>query len=179
MAERKRHGLSRYYFMPRPIKILFLVGPVLALVLFVLHKLSVPVFGTVLASTSYYYLLYAALGFNVFMGLGATRKQRQQSPPWYDYVFALVLWGLIIYFLLNSSDIGAENWVTPPGVTQYAAAVTIGVLSIEAGRRIGGWGFVTILLISIVYPLFAEKMPGTRRRCYTSRWGKRRRSTSP
>jgi len=159
-AGEKKHGLSRYHYMPRPVKIIFLAGPVVATVLFILHWFSVPVGGEVLASARYYYLMFAALGLNIFIGLGATRKQRTQPPPWYDYLMALVLWGCIIYFEVNFRAIDIGNWETPPGIVQYATAVITGVLGIEAGRRIGGWGFVTVMILAIIYPLFSEKLSG-------------------
>ena len=87
----KKHGLSRYHYMPRPVKIIFLLGPVVAIILFILHWFSVPIGGEVLASARYYYLIFAALGFNIFIGLGATPKQRLQAPPWYDYILATLL----------------------------------------------------------------------------------------
>jgi len=159
-TEARRGGLSRYYHMPAPVKVIFLVGPMVAITLFILHWFSVSIFGEVLASTRYYYLLYAALGFNVLIGLGATAKQRNMSPRWFDYAGAIILWGIIIYFLCNSDEITGRAWETPPGVVQYVTAVTIGILGIEAGRRVGGWGFVALLIISIIYPLVAESMPG-------------------
>ncbi|MCX8126923.1 MAG: hypothetical protein N3E40_07315, partial [Dehalococcoidia bacterium] len=56
MREQKR-GLSRYASMPLPIKVIFLVGPVVATAFFIIHWFSIPVFGSVLSSTPYYYLL--------------------------------------------------------------------------------------------------------------------------
>lgn len=153
-------GLSRYYHLPKPIRVIFLVGPVVAIILFILHWFSVPVGGSVLSATRYYYLLYAALGFNVLIGIGGSGKRRNDSPPWYDYVLASILWIIVIYFLANSASINANLWDDPPGPLQYVAAVTIGVLAIEAGRRVGGWGFVALLVVSIIYPLVADKMPG-------------------
>ena len=88
-AERERQrGLSRYHLMPLPIKVIFITGPVLSVIMFVIHHFSIPVFGQLLASTPYYYALFASLAFNVFVGLGATRKQKLRAPPWYDYVLA-------------------------------------------------------------------------------------------
>ncbi len=155
-----KHGLSRYHYMPWPIKAVFLLGPVAAVILFILHWFAVPVGGEVLASARYYYLIFAALGFNIFIGLGATRRRRHQAPPWYDYLLAAMFWGCIIYFEINFRSIDVGNWETPPGTAQAVTAVVTGILSIEAGRRIGGWGFVAIMILSIIYPLIAESMPG-------------------
>ncbi len=156
----RKQGLSRYALMPIPIKVVFLAGPVVATVLFVLHWFSVPVFGTILSSTPYYYLLLTVLAFNIFMGLGASMQRRRQSPPWYDYVLASATLGCMVYFLMNSTEIAARNWDRPPGLTQSAFAVVLGLLALEAGRRIGGWPLVIVYLVAIAYPMVAEKMPG-------------------
>jgi TRAP transporter 4TM/12TM fusion protein len=156
----RKQGLSRYALMPLPVKVIFLVGPVIATVLFILHWFSVPVFGTVLSSTPYYYLLLTVLAFNIFMGLGATGTQKRHGPPWYDYILAAATFGCMIYFLINSSEIAARNWDRPPGLTQVAFAVVLGLLALEAGRRIGGWPLVIVYLLAIIYPMVAGMMPG-------------------
>lgn len=159
-SRERRQGLSRYDLMPLPVKVLFLAGPVVATIFFILHWFSVPVFGTILSSTPYYYLLLTVLAFNIFMGLGAPGSHKRQAPPWYDYVLAVATFGCMVYFLINSSEIAARNWDRPPGITQFAFAVVVGLLGIEAGRRIGGWPLVVVYLAAIVYPMIAEKMPG-------------------
>jgi TRAP transporter 4TM/12TM fusion protein len=149
-------GLSRYYYMPRPIKAIFILAPVVAIGLFIVHWFSIPIFGHVLAGTIYSYLLYAILGFNIFMGLGASRKLNHRAPPWYDYVLAFTLWGIIVFFLFNADEIAYHNWDSPPNNLVFASALAIAALAIEAGRRVGGWGLAALLTASIIYPLFAS-----------------------
>jgi TRAP transporter 4TM/12TM fusion protein len=146
--------------MPLPIKVIFITGPVLSVIMFVIHHFSIPVFGQLLASTPYYYALFASLAFNVFVGLGATRKQKLRAPPWYDYVLAFTFLGCMLYFLANSAEIGARNWDVPPGPVQIAFAIVAGALSIEGCRRVGGWSFVGVLIVAIIYPMVASEMPG-------------------
>ena len=153
---RPASGPGRYRFMPKPAKIFYLLTPVLAITLFVVHWFSIPIFGKVMASTVYYYLLYAILAGNVFLGLGATRKLSRQAVPWYDYLLALAVAALAIFFAFNAEEITYRNWDTPPNAWIFAAALAMGALSIEAGRRVGGWGYIGLILVSIVYPLFAS-----------------------
>jgi TRAP transporter 4TM/12TM fusion protein len=155
----KKRGLSRYYFLPWPMKIIFVLGPIIAMILFILHWFSVPVFGRVLASTFYFYCIYSALVFNVFMGLGATRKQKMQAPPWFDYVLGFLFLGCNIYFLINADIINDGAWNVPPGPVQYVTAIIVGLLAIEAGRRIGGWPMVAVKTIAVVYLLTASLYP--------------------
>ncbi|MEW6142304.1 MAG: TRAP transporter fused permease subunit [Chloroflexota bacterium] len=160
VTRERKQGLSRYALMPLPIKVIFLVGPVVATILFILHWFSVPVFGTILSSTPYYYLLLTVLAFNIFMGLGASMRRRRQPPPWYDYILATATLGCMVYFLMNSTEIAARNWDRPPGLTQFAFAIILGLLALESGRRIGGWPLVIVYLVAIAYPMVAERMPG-------------------
>jgi len=159
LAREKKRGLSRYYFMPLPMKVIFVAGPIIAIVLFILHWFSIPVFGRVLASTFYFYCIYAALVFNIFIGIGATRKQRMQAPPWFDYVLAFLFLGCMIYFLTNADIIGGREWDVPPGPLQYALGIIVGLLAIEGGRRIGGFPLITVKIIAILYLLNADKFP--------------------
>ncbi len=158
--EPKKSGLSRYWYMPWPIKVIFLASAVVALVLFLLVWFAVPVGGRVLSGTFYIYLLYATLGFNVFMGLGATKAQKKKAPPWFDYVLAFTLWGAMVFFLLNHETIAARQWEPPPTTFHVVLSIIVGMQALEAARRIGGWGFIGMLTFAICYPLVAGHLPG-------------------
>lgn len=149
-------GPGRYRFLPRPAQIIYLLAPLVAISLFVIHWFSLPVFGKVMAGTVYYYLLFAVLGINIFLGLGASRRRNQKAPPWYDYLLALALVGVSIFFICNADEIAYRNWDTPPNAWVFAAALVMGAISIEAGRRVGGWGYAGLVIVSIIYPLFAS-----------------------
>jgi TRAP transporter 4TM/12TM fusion protein len=151
-----KRGLGRYHHLPKPVKIVYLLAPVAALALFICHWWSIPIFGSVLAGIPYYYLLFAILGTNVFIGLGASSKLNQQAPPWYDYALTLALWCVTLFFLFNANEIAYHNWDTPPNGWILAAAAVMGLLGIEGGRRVGGWAYAVMMLVSIIYPLFAS-----------------------
>ena len=155
----RKGGLSRYWYLPRPMKILFIGGSLAAMIFFILFWFSIPIFGEVLTSTRYYFILYATLGFNIFIGVGATKAQKKRSPPWYDYVLAFTLWGIIVYFLINHHEIGNKLWVENPTILQYSLATVMGMFAIECARRIGGWGFVGMVTFAVIYPLIADKIP--------------------
>lgn len=160
-APKQRKGaLSRYDLMPKPVKAIFLSTTVIAIVLFCFHYMGMPIFGYVLSGIPYYYILFSCLGFNVFMGLAVHHYARHKPPPWYDYVLATILVTILIYFTFNSGIIAMRMWTPAPGWPQLVLAVIVGLISLEAGRRIGGWGYLTLLLVSIVYPLVADYMPG-------------------
>jgi len=153
-------SLTRYRYLPAPVKLVYLGTTLAAVVLFVLYWRAIPVGGEVISGTTYFYLLFAILGFNVFIGLGASRKSRAAAPPWYDYLLSLLVTAIFIFFLLHSDEISMRLWTPPPSAFHFALALALGLLALEAGRRAGGWGYVAVLGASIVYPLFADKMPG-------------------
>jgi TRAP transporter 4TM/12TM fusion protein len=94
------------------------------------------------------------------MGLGVTHYARHKPPPWYDYGLAISLVVILVYFTWNSEAIAMRMWNLAPGTLNMVLAVIIGLISLEAGRRIGGWPYVGLLGVSIVYPLVADYMPG-------------------
>lgn len=146
--------------MPKPVKIAYLGTTLAAVIVFVLYWLAIPLGGTVISGTAYFYLLFAILGFNIFIGLGASRKNRTGAPPWYDYLLSVLTPAIFFFFLFHSNEISMRLWTPPPSAFHVALALILGILSLEAGRRAGGWGYVAVLGVSIVYPLFADKMPG-------------------
>ncbi|MFP4642113.1 MAG: TRAP transporter permease [Dehalococcoidia bacterium] len=161
-TEGRPSGLSitRYRHLPAPVRAIYLGTTLAAIVLFVLYWLAIPVGGKVISGTTYFYLLFAILGFNVFIGLGASRKSRGYAPPWYDYLLSLLLPAILFFFLSHSNEISMRLWTPAPSTFHFALAVVLGLLSLEAGRRAGGWGYVAVLGVSIIYPLFADRMPG-------------------
>jgi len=145
--------------MPLPFKIIFIGSSLAALVIFILFWFSIPVFGEVLTGVWYYYILFATLGFNIFLGIGATRAQRRIAPPWYDYALAFLIWGILIYFLINHEAIGNNQWVDNPTPLQFGLGLIVALLALECARRVGGWGFIGMLMFAIIYPLICGFIP--------------------
>ena len=166
-ASSRKGTMSRYYLMPRPIKVLFLISCSSCILLFFLYMKGLPLKlpwsdgpGIVLSGAYYFYLLYCLLVGNIYLGLGATRKQRGKAPPWYDYVLSAILLSAFIWLFINVEAIAAGMFELEPTTGSIVVAIIVGILAIEGGRRIGGFGYTTLLVVSIVYPLFAESVPG-------------------
>ncbi len=113
-----------------------------------------------LAGTTYYYLLFAILSLNLYVGLAGSRSRRIASPSWSDYLFSLTVCAILIFFLFHANEISMRLWTPAPSGFHLALALILGFLSIEAGRRAAGWGYVGVLCVSIAYPLVAGRMPG-------------------
>lgn len=159
-AEEYSSEVNRYKLLPAPVKFIYIGTTLVSVLLFLFYWLGIPVGGQMLGGTFYYYLLYALLGFNVFVGLAARVKYKDSPPRWYDYIFAVLLPALMIFALINSEEISMRMWSPAPSPAHIIPALLIGLLSLEAGRRVAGKGYVVVILIAILYSLFAGKMPG-------------------
>lgn len=152
-------GLDRYALMPRPVKAIFLVTNTVAVVLFIFAWFAIPIGGVVLSGAPYYFLLFALLSVNVFVGLRPTPRSRGPIG-WYDYVLSSILTACFIYLTVNGKIIAMRMWEPPPTLFHLALAVVIALLALEAARRIAGWAYVVMLVIMATYPLIADRMPG-------------------
>jgi TRAP transporter 4TM/12TM fusion protein len=115
--------------------------------------------GYVFPSAGYFYLLYAAYAFCVFVALPARRKDRNRLP-WYDIVFSVVGFGIPLWCFFNVASIIEIGWVPPPSTFHLTLGIIFSLLALESGRRIGGRAFLILCIVSWFYPLFADYMPG-------------------
>jgi len=139
-SKAQRKGtMSRYYHMPRFIKPIFLLSCAVCILLFYLYMKGLPLKlpwsegpGIVLQGTYYFFLLYCLLVGNIFLGLGATHKQRGKAPPWYDYTLSLILLGAFIWFFVNWEAIDYGMFEQEATIASVIVAVVVGALAIEA-----------------------------------------------
>jgi hypothetical protein len=66
-----RAEITRYDSLPKPIKVIFLVLSTIGIVLFIYYMFGWSIRGYVFPSAGYFYLLYAAYAFCVFVALPA------------------------------------------------------------------------------------------------------------
>jgi TRAP transporter 4TM/12TM fusion protein len=154
-----RAEITRYDSMPKPIKVSFLVLSTIGVGLFIFYMFGWNIRGYVLPSAGYYYLLYAAFASCVFVAIPA-RKKDKGRVPWYDIVFAVFSFGIPLFCFFHAESIIEIGWVPPPSAFHLALGLIFGLLALEGGRRIGGRTFLTLCVISWLYPLFAGYMPG-------------------
>jgi TRAP transporter 4TM/12TM fusion protein len=127
--------------------------------LFLWYTFSWKIAGMVLEQIPYYYLLYATFGTCVFLMAPAVRSARNHLP-WYDALLAAFVFGACVFLTVNSYDITRYGWVPPPNTALFVLALALTIVSLEAGRRIGGWVMMGLTLAFGVYPLVADFMPG-------------------
>jgi TRAP-type uncharacterized transport system fused permease subunit len=152
-------GMNRYASLPKPLKVIFVVLTTIGIGLFIFYMMGWSIRGYILPSAGYYYLLYAVFVCCVFLAVPA-RKKDKGRVPWYDIVFAVFMFGFCLFCFLKVGRIVDIGWVPPPSTLLLVLATIFGVLGLESGRRIGGKAFLTLSLISFIYPLVAEDMPG-------------------
>jgi TRAP transporter 4TM/12TM fusion protein len=142
-----------------PLRLTALILSGVGLFLFLWYTFSWKIAGAVLEQVNYYYLLYAAFGTCVFL-LVPAHKGARSGLPWYDAILATLVFGSCVYLFLNSYDITRFGWVPPPNAPLVALGLFLSVVSIEAGRRVGGWMMAGLCGVFFVYPLFSEFLPG-------------------
>jgi TRAP transporter 4TM/12TM fusion protein len=182
-------GLSRFNALPPVWKGIFIALTLAATSLFIIYTFSISFLGPIplldpfggraftdfafslvatlgldwslwtLEGIKYYYLLYVVFMLPIFIG-SAARKADKKRLPWYDIVLGVAGTGIAFYFFQNTDFIGgAGQWQTPPNATVLWLGIAMLALSIEAGRRVGGWVFIGICLAFGSYPLFASYLP--------------------
>ncbi|MFX1264641.1 MAG: TRAP transporter permease [Promethearchaeota archaeon] len=149
--------VSRYNTLPIIPRIAFLVLCSLGLILAVLYIFGVVIQGKVILDVTYYFLLMAVFLPCAFLILPARRKDR--SPPWYDYIAAVIAAVLCVYFSTHSFEMTQVGWRHPTPLN-FAGGFILWLMIMEAGRRVGGLVFLVVLLITGTYPLYAIHMPG-------------------
>ena len=103
--------------------------------------------GKILTSIPYYYLLYAILLPCIFFLVPAHKKDLQRCP-WYDVGIAVLVFGIFIYFYLNSWEIGHGDWVSKPSTLNFVLGNIIAVAALESARRITGYVFLLVVVLS-------------------------------
>jgi TRAP transporter 4TM/12TM fusion protein len=159
LEEAEETGFTRYESLPKPVKILSLVLYLSGLGFFIYYVFGFIAFGWVLDPIKYYYILYITFGTQVFIVMPMRKKDRNRLP-WYDVIFAALVFGSCLSFSLHSLTIMAGHWVPPDSTLYLVLATVVALLAVEGGRRMAGWVFAVICLVFGIYPLFAEFMPG-------------------
>ena len=151
--------LGRYAFLPLWAKIAFVTAITIAIFFFIFYRFGLHFGDWVIEDPDYYYLLYVLLMFGAFL-IVPMRKKDKQRLPWYDVVFAVIISGICIYYVLKAETILSGFWEPPNTLTPLVLAYVVLLLALESGRRIGGIPFLTICLVFGGYPLYAQWMPG-------------------
>jgi len=156
-----RAEFNRYQNLPKYLKVVCLVLFTAGIGLAVVYLFGFHIFGHVLLTEMYYYLLYACFASAVFLIMPLRRTERHMTKiPRYDLVLAAVVFGSCIYFAMHAWDILRTGWAPPPTMLATVLAVIMLLVALETGRRIAGLPLLIICVLFGGYVLFAEHMPG-------------------
>ncbi|WP_339631513.1 TRAP transporter fused permease subunit [uncultured Sneathiella sp.] len=108
----------------------------------------------------YQYALFGLLVPIVFLIFPASGKSAMDKVPWYDALFALTTFGLLVFFFMNAERILDNGWEMGAPDHIVTLGFILWLLVLEATRRAGGTALFTIVLIISLYPLYADIMPG-------------------
>jgi len=153
--------ITRYGNLPKLLKVIIITLTIFGIAIFVCHVFDWRIPGWVLHDVRYYYLIYACFTTCVFLTLPMRKTDRHKTKiPWYDLVFAALVFGICVYFSTKSETMARYGWPSATLVYDVVLATTFGILALEGGRRIAGIPFTIICLVVGVYPVFADYMPG-------------------
>jgi TRAP transporter 4TM/12TM fusion protein len=97
--------------------------------------------------------------FLMFLLYPASQKNKSNTIPWYDYIFALfsvIIWLYLVkeYKLIMTWRAGAPNTLD---LILGAAAI---ILVLESTRRVVGFAITSVAIIALLYSYFGPYIPG-------------------
>jgi TRAP transporter 4TM/12TM fusion protein len=144
---------ERYLSLSLPVRLYILAtsfGGIAAAVVYI--------FGLVpLLDLTYYFLLMAMYLPVAYLLLPAHKKETRVG--WLSFGPALATLGFTLFLAAMGRTLAFQSWI-PANEWQFAVAVALFLLVMEAARRAGGLIFTCIVGFFAMYPVFAEHLPG-------------------
>jgi TRAP transporter 4TM/12TM fusion protein len=106
-------------------------------------------------------MMAAALAFAfaaLFLTLPARRGPPRDRVPWYDIVFAAAGFAVMAYVAIAYGQLVADVPLRTPDTIVFGAIVTL--FALEGLRRAAGPALFWVVLVFVVYALFAGAIPG-------------------
>jgi len=155
-AEATRQG-----HLPTYLQVILVVLTSIGVILSVLFIFHIGGVRGVFSHYTYFYTLITVFLSISFLILPARKKDRTKVP-WYDLVAASLVFGVGLYFTLNSWNILLIGWGRP-SLLNFLLACFMLLAVLEGARRTGGLIFFGIATVLTFFPLFADAMPGIMR----------------
>lgn len=96
----------------------------------------------------------------------AVKRASRSKIAFYDWILILGAGWTAIYMYINHDDLLMRS--TNPTTLDFATALILVVLTIEAARRLTGWALPTMAIIALAYAVFGRELSGMfRHRGYT------------
>lgn len=139
-------------------KYIVIVCTSVALLISVNQIFQLRLFGIVLVTTQYLYILLF-LFFPLIFIIKPACKRNAETIPWYDILFYIVSLLICAYFVYNAYDIQTHAWIFKNNHINNLSTAIMWLLILEGSRRALGTPFLIITVILSLYPLFAHMMP--------------------
>ncbi len=115
--------------------------------------------GIVLIDARYLFILAALLLPLIFISIPASGASAQANPPWYDWICAATVFGVLIWFAVNAERGLSEGWEYSSPSTAKVLSGILCILVLEALRRTSGWPMTIIVGTLALYPIVAHVIP--------------------
>jgi len=143
-----------------PARAILIVCAVLVPLLAMNQLLNLQLFsGVVLIDARYLFVLASLLLPLVFLSVPANPASARQTPPWYDWLIAACVFGILIWFAVNAERGLQEGWEYSSPPTAKLLSGILCVLVLEALRRTSGWPMTIIVGTLALYPVVAHIIP--------------------
>lgn len=97
---------------------------------------------------------------------------KNESIPWYDWLFMILSIACYSYFVMNAQVISSRmSYIEPLTILEITIGIVSGLLLIEATRRVIGNTLVLIIFICLVYGIWGHLITGElSHREFTAMW---------
>jgi len=151
--------LDRYRELSRPWRIAMAVLTITATLLAINQIFALGFFAnTTLLDSRYLYVITGIMLVMVFITFPASRSG-QRRIPWFDIVIMTVTALIFAYFAWQAERIVLEAWEYRAPVEGIVLALITWAITLEAGRRAGGWPIFIIVTVLSLYPMYSHLMP--------------------
>ena len=159
MSQESKKPSGKYRITQGPVRWIFILLSTVGVASAFFYNFHFSIYGWSFDQTGYLFFLLGLFLPLVFMVFPASANAPRDRIPWYDYLAAVLVMASSGYCFIHSLDILTMGWeVMAPWEAKIMGLILI-VLSLEAGRRAGGFTFALVCLFFAAYPLFANYMP--------------------
>jgi len=151
--------LDRYRELSRPWRIAMAILTTAATLLAINQIFALGFFAnTTLLDSRYLYMITGIMLVMVFITFPASRSG-QSRIPWFDLVIIATTALIFAYFAWQAERIVLEAWEYRAPAVGIVLALITWAITLEAGRRAGGWPIFVIVTVLSLYPMYSHLMP--------------------
>lgn len=120
---------------------------------------NLQIFGFRPISTAYYYIVVGLFLPVAFLS-SPGRMADAERVRWYDWLLAVLAFGVCIYFASHTDEILNRGWEFEAPFPVICMAAALVLMSLEAVRRCAGLPLFIICAVFAAFPLYTGHLPG-------------------